>query len=533
MNTTDPIPPHPIPASALGAFVHGIVVRSWVLAREQTGDDGSADRLVSAAIARFAASAASLPLAQWPITWWSALLEQRGMLAPALPGDPSPLRALGAGARAALLLRLVAGLDLPHAAQALGVGQPAYEAALGQALSATGMDDAVLDRLRARLHDDVHAMSATARGALASLADAALPRHPSPPGTASTAPASPPAPVMLTPAALTPAALTPAVRTPAVPDPRPAATPFASPQPARPARARLMRHGPWIGLGVLAVALAVAWAWRRAPAMPPGMTEALPAEVIAPAPALDPAQVVTHPDYAQITHPDDERLAIDLAFLSWLSASTEPASPAQADAPESPSGQVPEQWRALLAPVADAWPTLDPASRSRFIAQATDWSARDAAARAALVQAVRSWDALPAPDRAHRRAPFTAWRALADGDRARISAAASHYAARSIAEQTDLRLQFAALPDDTQKLWRLGPALGPELTAMAPLFAFLPEDERPELLSVLRSLDIDARRDLAVLAPRLGEAERAILRRELSAAPAAQRAALIRARLAQ
>ncbi len=516
MNPTDPTPSHPIPASALGAFVHGIVARSWVLAREQTGDDGSADRLVSAAIARFAASAASLPLAQWPITWWSALLEQRGMLAPALPGDPSPLRALGAGARAALLLRLVAGLDLPHAAQALGVGQPAYEAALGQALSATGMDDAVLDRLRARLHDDVHAMSATARGALASLADAALPRHPSTLRTASIDPVSPLAPAALTPAALTPAALSPAARTPAVPD----------------LRQLLMRHAPWIGLGVLAVVLAVAWAWRRAPAMLPGRIEALPAEVIAPAPALDPAQVVTHPDYAQIAHPDDERLAIDLAFLSWLSASTEPTSPAKANAPESPSGQVPEQWRALLAPVADAWPTLDPASRSRFIAQATDWSARDAAARAALVQAVRSWDALPAPDRAHRRAPFTAWRALADGDRARISAAASHYAARSIAEQTDLRLQFAALPDDTQKLWRLGPALGPELTAMAPLFAFLPEDERPGLLSVLRSLDMDARRDLAVLAPRLGEAERAILRRELSAVPAAERAALIRARLA-
>ncbi len=519
MNPADPTPPHPIPASALGSFVQGIVVRSWVLAREQTGEDSTADRLVSAAIARFAASAASLPLAQWPIAWWSALLEQRGMLAPAQPGDPSPLRALGAGARAALLLRLVAGLDQPHAAQALGVGQPAYEAALGQALTAPGMDDAVLDRLRARLHDEVHGMSAAARGALVSLADAALPRHPSTPQGALTAPASPLA-----------AATTLA---PAVPSPRAAATPPTPQRTSRPARSPAMRFAPWIGLGVLAVALAVAWGWRRAPAMVPGTTEALPAELIAPAPALDPAQVVTHPDYAQIAHPDDERLAIDLAFLSWLSASTEPAPPAQASLPEPPSVQMPQQWRALLAPVAAAWPTLDPASRSRFIAQATDWSVRGAAARAALVQAVRKWDALPAPERARRRAPITVWRALADGDRARIAAAARHYAMRSIAEQTDLRLQFAALPDDTQKLWRLGPALGPELTAMAPLFAFLPEDERPALLSVLRSLDLDARRDLAVLVPRLGEVGRAALRGELSAVPAAQRAALIRARLAQ
>ena len=267
--------------------------------------------------------------------------------------------------------------------------------------------------------------------------------------------------------------------------------------------------------------------------MAPGRSETLPAEPVAAAPALDPAQVVTHPDYLQLAHPEDERLARDLGFLSWLAASTEPAAVASPGAPADADAAIPDAWRTLLAPVAGAWSSLDAASRGRLLAQAADWQARDAAARASLLRAVQAWDRLPAPERARRREPLAAWQALEPGERTRIVAAAAHFAARSIAEQTDLRLQFAALPDDTQQLWRLGPALGPDLGAIAPLFAFLPGRERPALLSVLRTLDSVARRDLSELAPRLSEAERAQLRRELAATPPAQRAALLRARLAR
>ena len=79
----------------------------------------------------------------------------------------------------------------------------------------------------------------------------------------------------------------------------------------------------------------------------------------------------------------------------------------------------------------------------------------------------------------------------------------------------------------------IGPALGPELVAINGLFAFLPEAERPALLALLRGLDADARRDLAQLAPRMDETRRQALRRELIAAPAAERAALIRRQLGQ
>ena len=501
----------PLPASALGDFVHGIAVRSWVLARHQAGDPGVADRLLAAAIARLAQAGATQPLSQWPMGWWTALLEQRGMLSPAQPGASDPLRRLPAGPRAALLLRLVAGLDLPHAAQALGVSQSAYEGALAQALAAPGMDDARIEALRAQLHDEVHAIPAATRLALLAHADEAMPRH-------AAVGASPGV------SADVAAAAAPAVL-------RGAASSRWGSLAAR-SEGRL-RWAPWLGAGALLLALGVAWLWPGPPAMTPGRSEPLPAEPLAPAPALDPGQVVTHPDYLQLARPEDERLARDLGFFSWLAASTEPVATPAAGTPAAANAVIPAAWRALLAPVADAWSSLDAASRARLLAQAADWSARDAPARATLLRALQGWDRLPAPERARRREPLMAWQSLEPGERVRVAAAAAHFAARGIAEQTDLRLQFAALPDDTQQLWRLGPALGPDLGAIAPLFAFLPARERPDLLSVLRTLDGAARRDLSELAPRLSEADRAQLRRQLAATPAAQRAALIRARLAR
>ncbi|MBC7655921.1 MAG: hypothetical protein H7147_01980, partial [Frankiaceae bacterium] len=92
---------------------------------------------------------------------------------------------------------------------------------------------------------------------------------------------------------------------------------------------------------------------------------------------------------------------------------------------------------------------------------------------------------------------------------------------------------FAASPADSQALWWLGPALGQELAPFSSLFAFMPESDRPALLQVLRELDDTSRANLATLAPRLTEARRQGLRRDLLAAPAARRGPLISERLLQ
>jgi hypothetical protein len=503
-------PPPARPTAALDAFVQGIAVRSWVLARHQAGESGRADRLLLRGLERFRLRGALLPLAQWPLAWWSALLEDPGMLTPAEPGAGDPLRRLPPGPRAALLLRLVAGLDLPHAAQALGVSQGAHDAALEQALQAPGMDDARVEALRQRLHDAVHGFPGTERDRLVALLHGVMAPPeplPDPSGPDTEADAAPPV----------------------------AAAPGLPPVLPPPwyVRARQQRGALLLGALAIAALLVLAAWWPRPPVMAPGSHEALPAEAVGAPPPLDPAHVVTHPDYAQLAHPDMERLARDLAFFSWLAASTEAPVAAPAAPVASPPDNIPPAARELLAPVAGAWKGLDGESRARLLEQAADWQGRDAADRARVVQALRDWDRLPAPERARRREALVAWQQLGAGERAQVARAAARFATRSIAEQTDLRLQFGTLPDDTQHLWRLGPALGPELTAIAPMFAFAPEPERPALLAALRTLDLDARRNLALLAPRLGEAERDNLRRALVATPAPQRPALIAAQLAK
>jgi hypothetical protein len=507
------LPPHDPAAvhspDALAAFVHGIEARSWVLAEVQAGEPAAADALLDEAVTRFAARSAGLPLAQWPLAWWNALLEQPDMLTVAQPAAADPLRRLAPGPRAALLLRLVAGLDVAHAARALGVSTAAYEAALARALAWPGMDDAAMDALRTRLHAAVHAMPGEARQIIARRVADAL--------DAASAAAD--------------------ASQPARPEPAPARAAARAAQGDRPDRpAEAGRRAPhWAlpaGLGLLALVAAAVWWSPARNLMRPGAQQALPPEPVAAAPALDASRIVTHPDYQQLADPEQERLARDLAFLSWLAASTEPeivlGSATAAPVPDA----VPEAQRGLLAPAVAAWPSLDDASRRRLLAQAADWTARNATRRAELASALATWDQLPPTERARRRAPLLAWTELAPADRARATAAARRFAQRPLAEQTDLRLQFAALPDDTQQLWRLGPSLGPELTAIAPLFAFLPEAERPPLLAALRTLDLQSRRDLALLAPRLSEAGRDRLRRELVAAAPGARAGLVRAQRA-
>src|SRR6187549_1311740 len=142
--------PRPLPNSALTAFLHGIEARAWVFALCQGGDAAHADQVLAAAEREFIAEASALPLAAWPLRFWALLLRQPGLLAPLHP--ELDLSRLEPGPRAALLLRLLAHLDVPHAAEALGVSVRAYEAALGQAMAAPDHPEGWLPALREQLH---------------------------------------------------------------------------------------------------------------------------------------------------------------------------------------------------------------------------------------------------------------------------------------------------------------------------------------------------------------------------------------------
>src|SRR5690554_5318453 len=126
------------PPSALGAFLRGVERRGLVFAWLLSGSRVAGDEALAWALGRFAAEAGKTPFGEWPRRFWSLMLA-----APTLrraPSDPAWesgfewLPRIGHGPRAALLLRLVAGLAESDAASVLGIARPTYRLGLQRAL---------------------------------------------------------------------------------------------------------------------------------------------------------------------------------------------------------------------------------------------------------------------------------------------------------------------------------------------------------------------------------------------------------------
>ena len=495
------LPPPCLPSPALSAFLRGIERRAFVFAQVQCGDDDVAEAALGRAMRAFKATSATIPLSAWPAGFWAHLMAQAEL--PKGQSEVPELRVLSSGPRAALLLRMVGGLDFPHAASVLGISEATYRFALKRALQQLGeggVSYAALGTLRERLHRQVKTLAE--------------------PRTASLA-------------ALRARVLEGAAEVPPLP-----------PRPAPPIWRRLA----WGALVLLALGFAATF-WTPARVLPPGGTEALPiGQAPVPVPATSASDWVTHPDYQLLAAPADERLASELALLSWI-ASGEAGWPA--DPPAGGSGaiaasqapaadrriapvagfqDIPQAQRSLLAPLAGAWPGLAPETRERLQANAAHWASLDTAQREALTATMRAWDALPAAQRAPRRGPFAAWQSLSQGERRRVRGVADRLAALLPEQGQALRDGFETLPADQRQDWWLGPEIGAGFAQLRPLFAFVPENERTALLLLLRELSPEARADLSLLARRLPANQRESLRRDLVAAPAAERAALIRAR---
>ena len=208
-------------------------------------------------------------------------------------------------------------------------------------------------------------------------------------------------------------------------------------------------------------------------------------------------------------------------------------APAPAPADQPAFEALPAAQRSLLAPLASTWPRLDPATRRQLIGQAGHWLALDAASREALGQRLAAWDDLPAAERAVQRGHLAAWSQLSADEQAWVRETAAAFVADDAAGQAAARKEFEALPAQAREPWWLGPALGEWFSPVQPLFAYVPEDQRPPLLAMLRALSPQARADLALLAGRLPAAERERLRRALLEAPPEAREALVHERLAR
>ncbi|MGY0612729.1 DUF3106 domain-containing protein [Luteimonas sp. A501] len=467
--------------TALRAFLRGVERRGHAFASLLAGSGEAGDEALAWALERFAREAGRTPFGEWPRRFWSLLLAAPAMRRP--PPDPrwesdfEWLARIGHGPRAALLLRLVAGLAESDAAIVLGIARPTYRLGLQRALPRNADGSA-----------DVEAWQALGRAMQGMLR--AQPQVQSAPSTS------------------------------------PAAAPRGAPDHGgdagmRSSASRGLRTALW-AVAILTV-LGLAATFVRFDSLPAGLAqapdgilvEALP-EAEAPAgryPEQD--ALALHPDLALLLDADADAeagpAAADPAFHAWMLAEGE------ADADSEPYGTAAaSQGSAERSgrPVEERLGALDPA------------------ALAQLAQRRELWDALPHEERGERRERWLAWRDLSAAERESLRGVAARHALREPDEQAALRARFDALDASVRRGWLLGPDLGADYPQLHPLLAQVPLDARTALLEALRGLDPQARADLVVLAVRTPPQARAELRIELLATPPAQRGRWLRRKVA-
>ncbi len=287
MTASPPDSPAVAPA-ALAAFLRGIERRAAVFATLLTGSAPVGDAEVAATLRRFRALAGQAPFAEWPRRFWALLLASPGLRAAPHDAFWSPpfmaLSTLGRGPRAALLLRLVAGLADADAAAVLGVARPTYRLALQRALPhcADGTPDAVAwQALDAASQAAIRQLSAERMEELARQREAAIRGQRAPP--------------------------------------------MRRVQAVRPAAAARWRSAQWGVAAATVLVLAATWWWPverggdhdgamdiRVQALPPA---AAPAATFG-----DDARLVTHPDLELLLADQDTPAAADPGFHAWYAA---------------------------------------------------------------------------------------------------------------------------------------------------------------------------------------------------------------------
>lgn len=284
--------PTPAPA-ALSAFLRGVERRGAVFAELQSGDADAGDAALASAMRLFRADAGGLALSDWPRHFWTQLLAQpqlRRHTAVAIPIEVTDrLAELGGGPRAALLLRLAAGLDESLAARVLDVAQPSYRLALQRALPHHPdgrADPESWQRLRAQVHHRIKTLPPERLTRLAQAREAAqLVTAPLPSASA----------------------------------PRESAVP--------PRRSLLLVL--WTLLAVCVLALVASFLPATRPLFLLGAAGAPPRALPEEAPEARydvTAGLVSHRDFALLADPQ-AALAEDLAFTSWLAGSGQAAAP--------------------------------------------------------------------------------------------------------------------------------------------------------------------------------------------------------------
>lgn len=288
---TAPTPDNAAP-SAVSAFLRGVERRAAVFAELQGGDAIRGDEALAAAMRAFRAGAAQSPVVDWPRRFWTLLLASpllRELSAtPLWTPDLHGLGRIGAGPRAALLLRLAGGLGEADAAAVLGVARPTYRMALHHALPHTAEgtpDPTAWASLGEAVQHAVRNLPAERLAHLARLREDAIAGR----------------------------------RTPRVP-----VAPRIDPDPASTQASRWQRPALLAVAVAVVAAIAASFLWPshapEAPGDPRVSVEPLPA-ADAPVATYDATlALLTERDFAQLASASDDAFLQDLDFYAWYAA---------------------------------------------------------------------------------------------------------------------------------------------------------------------------------------------------------------------
>jgi hypothetical protein len=304
-----------------------------------------------------------------------------------------------------------------------------------------------------------------------------------------------------------------------------------APAPAAPPPRRL-----GLRLGLLSAGLACLIAAAFAPELYEALLPDPAGQRLQPArerPRLQEQVPLSAAEFALFADPVEFSLLARLDLLLWRLGQQGRTPAATLSAGEGvpvvdPSLQIPPGLDAL-EPWVESWPRLTAAQRAQLLAHAQLWQTLDAPARARLLARAEAFNALPPLERAQLRLGFERFRRLGGSDRQALAAAEEAFQALPDSQQEALRSEFAALPGGPQSVWA-GAADSELLSLAGEAFGFVPAGEREPTLQLLAALDAEAHALLKAMARRLDASQREALRAELLAAPASERAALLRAR---
>lgn len=191
----------------------------------------------------------------------------------------------------------------------------------------------------------------------------------------------------------------------------------------------------------------------------------------------------------------------------------------------------PEQ--GLLAPWAERWPTLAPDQQQRLLGNARAWLKLSPEERAQFHARSGAWEALPPAQRARLRERYEAFQRLPPDEQARLKGEFQRFRQLPQGQRRALREKFERMTPEERRAFLLGARMRDTADIARRAFAFVPPEERPATLDMLRQLGREDRQNLRELVRRLGPGQREELRRELLARPAAERSGWIRQRLGQ